>query len=226
MFQRHLGLVYHHYSQSPKRISIGQRDPDVPSNSWAYFWKKVFDVDSQVLDDQDASKLYELCDNAYWSRLWILQEVGRARKLSVHFYEFEVAWERFIHVLRRHIETIHELGSRGECVKAARDFNWTLPVKLEQQREERYLDGHKLQNLLESHRDALCKDPRVRAFGCYTIQSANVSCLLCIILQLISDLDSYHMLIPKTMFIGQDIWVDRSCNQYIWLSNRLWQIAL
>jgi hypothetical protein len=40
-----------------------------------------------------------------------------------------------------------------------------VPLRLQKQLDEKYKEGHKLQNLIENHQQAICKDPRDHVYG-------------------------------------------------------------
>ncbi|KAH8598385.1 heterokaryon incompatibility protein-domain-containing protein [Bisporella sp. PMI_857] len=92
--------------------------------------------------------LYSLCDNPYWKRVWIIQELGLAKKLLVHYGAYTVDWMTFI----KKIQSYHDLKE-------------SLPVKLQKQLDEKYENSHKLQALIESHQDSLCKEARDHIYG-------------------------------------------------------------
>lgn len=92
--------------------------------------------------------LRTLAENPYWRRVWIIQEVGLARKILVHYGTSQREWSALIKSFRSNSET--------------RD---SLPIKLQKQIDEKYEDGHKLQALIENHRDSLCKEPRDHIYG-------------------------------------------------------------
>jgi len=87
--------------------------------------------------------LRTLAANPYWRRVWIIQEVGLARKILVHYGTVQRKWSALIESFWSNSET--------------RD---SLPVKLQKQIDEKYEDGHTLQALIWNHRDSLCKEPR------------------------------------------------------------------
>jgi Heterokaryon incompatibility protein (HET) len=88
----------------------------------------------------------------YWNRVWIIQEIGKARKIRVHYGSTEVDWDTFISTMRR--------KSRYNCTLLD-----CLPLKLADQMLDRYGDGYKLENLLKAHRKALCRDVRDKIYG-------------------------------------------------------------
>jgi hypothetical protein len=50
-------------------------------------------------------------------------------------------------------------------VKYDWDLHNSVPARIQKQIDQKYLGGHKLQTLLDSHQDALCKDPRDKVYG-------------------------------------------------------------
>jgi hypothetical protein len=113
---------------------------------------KVVRVDGSTsfepAQDEDNALLRTLCENPYWRRVWIIQEVGLARKILVHYDTVSREWPALIKSFRSNPET--------------RD---SLPVKLQKQIDEKYENGHRLQNLIENHRNSLCKEPRDYVYG-------------------------------------------------------------
>jgi hypothetical protein len=94
----------------------------------------------------------ELCDRDYWKRVWIIQEIGKARRLKIHYGREIVEWNRFIEVVRSHQSN------------AYRDPD-NIPMKLAEQLADRYGVGHQLRNLLITHQKALCKEPKDKIYG-------------------------------------------------------------
>jgi hypothetical protein len=93
-------------------------------------------------------KLKNLCSNEYWKRLWIIQEISLARKLLLYYGKSKFDWSVFVGALESDSE-----------------FQNSVPMRLQKQLEGKYTDGHKLQTLLQSHQDALCKEPRDKIYG-------------------------------------------------------------
>jgi hypothetical protein len=92
--------------------------------------------------------LRTLAENPYWRRVWIIQEVGLARKILVHYGTVQREWSELIKRFRFNSETQD-----------------SLPVKLQKQIDGKYEDGHKLQALIENYRDSLCKESRDHIYG-------------------------------------------------------------
>ena len=96
---------------------------------------------------QERRMVEELVQDGYWNRLWIVQEVGLARRRQVCFGNLDVAWAPFITLIIR-----HSRSDKG-------------PLKLARQLEQQYTDAHTFRQLLFDHRDALCKDPKDKIYA-------------------------------------------------------------
>jgi hypothetical protein len=90
----------------------------------------------------------DLCERDYWQRLWIIQEIGKARKIEICYGNEVQSWKSF-HVTAQH----------------ATDYFESRPKRLLDQILDKYGDGHKLQSLLERHEEALCQEPRDKIYG-------------------------------------------------------------
>jgi hypothetical protein len=75
----------------------------------------------------------------------IIQEIGLARKIKICYGTYLADWGEFI----RRLEFIGDV----------------LPKKIHKQLERKYEDGHRLEVLIQSHRDSLCKEPRDHIYG-------------------------------------------------------------
>jgi hypothetical protein len=100
--------------------------------------------------EYELHKIIDLCKRDYWKRLWIIQEVGKARHggLLIHYDSTIIGWDNFI-----------------EIIKSSKSPAKSIPLKLDNQRKDRHVGGHALSNLLRWNQDALCKDPRDRIYG-------------------------------------------------------------
>jgi hypothetical protein len=92
------------------------------------------------------------CQSSYWQRLWIVQEVGQARDLEIHFREGCLSWADFITVLQK-----HDRGAK-------------LPLQLQKEREDKYgsytrYGSYTMLNLMHNHEDKLCKDRRDKVYA-------------------------------------------------------------
>src|ERR1700722_9861216 len=45
--------------------------------------------------------LEEICNVDYWNRVWIVQEIGKARRIKIHYGSTVVDWETFIGAIRK-----------------------------------------------------------------------------------------------------------------------------
>ncbi|PON30110.1 hypothetical protein TGAM01_v201477 [Trichoderma gamsii] len=85
----------------------------------------------------------------YWDRLWMLQEIGRAKKLRVCFGTESFSWEYFRHLIAKY-----------------NNNRTSGPLNLDKiLRQEKYSGSHTLKRLLEEHEDAKCSDPRDKVYG-------------------------------------------------------------
>ena len=90
----------------------------------------------------------ELVTDTYWTRLWIIQEVGQARKRQVCFGRSAMDWD-----------AVMALIASQDC--KGKD----VPLRLDRQLQEKYSGAHTLRSLLEDHRNAQCKDPKDKVYG-------------------------------------------------------------
>ena len=67
-----------------------------------------------------------LCKDDYWERVWIVQEIGKASKLQVHFGDEPMEWGTFIGKIRK--------------ISSYRDLSG--PLRLWQQLEQKHKTGH------------------------------------------------------------------------------------
>jgi hypothetical protein len=100
--------------------------------------------------DHEIYRITMLCSRGYWKRLWIIQEIGKARLggLLIHYDSTTIEWDRFIEILKSKISPLTR-----------------IPLKLDDQRKGRFAGGHSLSNLLRTYPGALCKDPRDKIYG-------------------------------------------------------------
>ena len=99
----------------------------------------------------------QLCSIEYWTRVWIVQEIGLARKVSF-FYECRDGtiieeWEEFMS------EVPYTSLLEDDDEKAR------LPLKLKKHREGRHGDMNKLEQLLETFAYTECREPRDKIYG-------------------------------------------------------------
>ncbi|KAF7877239.1 hypothetical protein EAF04_000924 [Stromatinia cepivora] len=141
--------------------------------------KKIppFEISGHTQQYQDQRLLFNyflmICSNEYWNRLWIIQEIGKARKLVISFGQELIDWERFVETIilswpypgwiveEIMVGTVDPFEPR--LPRTA--FSDTVPWKLYYQLLKKYDGGHKLHNLMVNHHHALCKEPRDKVYG-------------------------------------------------------------
>ncbi|KAH8742386.1 heterokaryon incompatibility protein-domain-containing protein [Hyaloscypha finlandica] len=90
-----------------------------------------------------------MCRNSYWTRLWIVQEIGLARNLRIHWGSDHIEWDDF-----------------ANCYPVLpNDLQRSITFQLVRQRMAR--DGLNcfLKDLLETCKGSLCLDPRDKVYG-------------------------------------------------------------
>jgi hypothetical protein len=96
--------------------------------------------------------LKEICSHDYWSRVWIVQEIALAKKIScvyeLNCQQYCVDWTPFM-----------------ENLSFWKGFEGALPFKLKKQREGRHGDTSRLEMLLANFSDAQCNEPRDKIYG-------------------------------------------------------------
>ncbi|KAG5971927.1 hypothetical protein E4U55_001008 [Claviceps digitariae] len=97
----------------------------------------------------DANVKDQIMSDGYWDRVWILQEIGKARRIHLCFGRQPVEWETFIAWIRKHDGVEEGVG----------------PLKVDHLRRDKYDGSCSLQKLLINHAGALAKDPRDKIYG-------------------------------------------------------------
>lgn len=105
---------------------------------------------SDAYPKEESEMVLALQKDAYWGRVWVLQEIGRARRLRVCFGRVCLPWTNFIHLL-----TLHHGDNNGSGPL------W-LDLKL---RVERQPGSRALKQLLKDHQKADCSEPRDKVYG-------------------------------------------------------------
>jgi hypothetical protein len=100
----------------------------------------------------------ELCQQPYWSRVWIVQEVGAAVDIDIH-------WDAMSSI--GFGNTLRAISmSWDDFFKSLLDRSQTnQAIQLAQQREDRYGDAYLLPNLIESCSRCLCELPHDKIYG-------------------------------------------------------------
>ncbi|KAG6020283.1 hypothetical protein E4U41_002893 [Claviceps citrina] len=104
--------------------------------------------------------------DGYWDRVWILQEIGKARRIQLCLGAQPVEWDAFIVWIRRHPGGGGGGGVGVEDNNNGKDNdNHVGPLKLDHLRRDKYDGSCSLRRLLVNHAGALSKDPRDKIYG-------------------------------------------------------------
>lgn len=174
-----LWAALHHMRNRPRRVpiwidAISINQHDIPEKSrqlrimphiytrastvlvWLGAQYLAMDVD---VDDHSGSEKAKntIVTDGYWDRVWILQEIGKARKIQVCIGGGEALdWDRFIRWV--------DWYSRWSMNRGG-------PFNLDHLRRNKYNGSCSLRRLLEGHADAQCKDPRDKIYGLVGLSS-------------------------------------------------------
>ncbi|KAH9210283.1 heterokaryon incompatibility protein-domain-containing protein [Leptodontidium sp. 2 PMI_412] len=97
-----------------------------------------------------------VCENPYWRRLWIIQEIGLARSLVVHISRQSLEWEDFI----------EELCLEKQSPSFLTVYPGALLIqKLRSKRMTRNFNSNHLETLLEDFQEAECAEARDKIYG-------------------------------------------------------------
>jgi hypothetical protein len=140
-----------------RRISLNIRKrEDKGRDSKAQEIKVKEDKGRQTLEYQT------LCQKPYWKRVWIVQEVGAAVDLEIH-------WDvksKGVKKLTSKSESWDEFFNKVQIEKALSEQAGSNPaIDLAQQREGRHGDAFLLANLIEACADSLCELPQDKIYG-------------------------------------------------------------
>jgi Heterokaryon incompatibility protein (HET) len=104
----------------------------------------------------DWQRIYTwLSTRDYWSRVWIVQEIGLAK----HIY---CLWEYNVQGL---VPVKQEWKVFMEEMEVHASATARLPLKLDEQRSRRHGDTNQLEHLLANFADAQCEEPRDKIYG-------------------------------------------------------------
>ncbi|KAI9164093.1 Heterokaryon incompatibility protein [Paramyrothecium foliicola] len=110
---------------------------------WLGRWAEP--IENGYLSD---SNWYALSHNPYWSRLWIIQELVLAHEVEFGLGSYTCSWET--------------ISSSMNPEWMALEGKSTVIQKL---REERYTSAQRLENLIETFREAQCTEKRDKIYG-------------------------------------------------------------
>ncbi|KAK4102524.1 HET-domain-containing protein [Parathielavia hyrcaniae] len=114
-----------------------------------------------IKDDPGWQGVDTLCQRPYWKRVWIVQEICLAQRLTVKCGLAQIPWKYLsvLRVARKHIWP--QYHSQGERV-----FMRSTPARIDYQRESRRKkDGCGLWALLEAFQDSMCREVHDRVYG-------------------------------------------------------------
>ena len=157
---RQLRIMPHIYTRAQTvLVWLGKKYAHYPAGS----------CDEPTKPTTDSSLLLEdLCSDPYWNRVWIVQEIGKARKIQICYGEVEEAWDTVIDNITRQSRKTRNKKKKKWKIEEDRlevDYHEMGPMRLERGRKEKYNGGHTLRALLENHQHAVCKDPRDKIYG-------------------------------------------------------------
>lgn len=111
-------------------------------------------------DDSGWDAIGSLCENNYWQRVWIVQEICVASRVLVVCGKYQIPWKYLseLRKSRQHVWTRYL--SQGE-----HEFLRSLPSRIDQQREARRTNACSLWALLENFKDSLCQVDLDRVYG-------------------------------------------------------------
>jgi hypothetical protein len=146
---RQVRIMPHIYTRAKTvLVWLNIHESEGSSGAWNRLVARGHASESKWLTDSEDDFFNEICSNSYWDRVWIIQELGKARVIRILFAHLDLAWTSFIGGLAgRHIE-----GDPG-------------PLRMDRQIKSKYNGGHTLQYLLKVHQRARCKDPRDKIYG-------------------------------------------------------------
>lgn len=106
----------------------------------------------------DRRCLSDVCQRSYWKRLWIVQEVIRASKITVQCGSVTIDWD----AMCTGFELVMGTGKHKE-EDYLDDLKWLLDLK--NQRDGYHQNGCGIISLLETCTRSECLDPRDKVFG-------------------------------------------------------------
>lgn len=175
---RQLAIMPYIYERAKLVVIFLRNDGHIPPPIWPEPQKIApFEISGHTEQYQDQRLLFNylmtICSNEYWNRLWIIQEIGKARRLIISFGQELIDWQLFMETITLSWpypgaameEIVEETGDPFGPRPSKPGFLDTIPFKLYFQLLRKYDGGHKLQNLMMNHRQALCKEPRDKVYG-------------------------------------------------------------
>lgn len=114
------------------------------------------------LNNSTFEALQSLCNRDYWDRMWILQEIALAKRLTIHCGLESVDWKGFENLYaHKYSNNVQEI-----IASAVSKFPDTPATKLLDLRKgRRRLQSLRLVDLIRDFRDSHCMDPRDKVFA-------------------------------------------------------------
>lgn len=141
--QYQVGLMDHIYHQA-KNVIIWLGNPDFATE----FLPDSLCVKGKWTKHELHSWLY---NHHYWKRLWIIQEIGLSKRLTVHMGHHHSEWNKLISDLEMNY---------FDFVKEGRHIRM-----LHEKRNGRHGSSNRLETLLEDFQYAECKEVRDKVYG-------------------------------------------------------------
>lgn len=120
---------------------------------------------SSLRNESNWSSLLILCGLDYWTRVWIVQEVGLAKDLQIFCGVDQIAWQVLDCVLDwlevKALKSEND-GGLSNVVMAVKS---SIPAKLRKQRLARQSGICELATILRDSENSLCHDPRDKIYG-------------------------------------------------------------
>lgn len=126
-----------------------------------------------IESEGEVETILNLFRPAYWRRLWIIQEIMLARRITLRCGEKTLPWKslRTLQSMSQHYSepAMGSNGEYGETNYKALGLRTNAAMRLIAQKEARggrlSSNPTPLMNLLEMYRDAECEDPRDKVYG-------------------------------------------------------------
>jgi hypothetical protein len=114
----------------------------------------------------------EMCNFEYWTRVWVVQEIILAERITIHCGEDSIDWDTFSAV-RHQFANASEYQYPMGIPKSIVDLTQSLAGKIDVQREARRTQPEtcRLIQLLEACEDSVSHDPRDRIYGLLGVAS-------------------------------------------------------
>ncbi|TVY83162.1 Heterokaryon incompatibility protein 6 OR allele [Lachnellula suecica] len=107
--------------------------------------------------------LAHLCNRDYWKRVWIVQEVVLARRLTIHCGRSQADWRGFVNILNE----AHPILTPPTCSAIVAQISASLPRTLIRLRARNVTEehGYPLLELMEMTSDSKSTNPHDKVFG-------------------------------------------------------------